>query len=457
MAADPTPATGATALLVLGMHRSGTSALAGALARLGVALGPRLLEAAPDNPLGYWEHAGVVQAHERLLHALGSSWEDPRELPQGWLAHPAARAAADEIDSLLREDFADAPLWAVKDPRLCRFLPLWLPLLARRGVQAKVLAIVREPSQVARSLAARDGIRAAHAEALWLRAAAEIAQGSDGLPRALLDFEQLMADPDAAIAQAAAQLQVQFPRAGESLRAAVAEDQRHHRREVAAGTSPAAQLHARLAGASDPWSVLVDAEAAVAQAIGPAREWLDGLVPAIARARQQQAEILAQLAETDAALERSDALSHERMLQLATMDAQLSRTQAALDAADALSRQHLDELSRSEQQLARTQRALADAEAISLQRMEENATLDAALSEAQRQCAEQLAELATLAAQLQRTEAALSETQAQSLERLAQMQALDARLGEMDAALAHATSLVTERTAERDAALARRR
>jgi hypothetical protein len=454
MAADPNPTAGATALLVLGMHRSGTSALAGALARLGVALGPRLVEAAPDNPLGYWEHAGVVQAHERLLHALGSSWEDPRELPAGWLAHSAARAAADEIDSLLGEDFADAPLWAVKDPRLCRFLPLWLPLLARRGVQAKVLAIVREPAQVARSLAARDGIRATHAELLWLRAAAEIAQGSAGLPRALLDFEQLVSDPDAAIAQAAAQLQVQFPRAGESLRAAVAEDQRHHRREAAASTSPAAQLHARLAVAPDPWAVLADAEAAVAQTLEPAREWLDSLVPAIARARQQQAEILARLAETDAGLERSDELSHERMLQLATMDAQLSRTQAALDAADALSRQHLDSLSRSEQQLAQTQGALAEAEALSLRRMEENATLDAALTQAQRQCAEQLAEVT---AQLQRTESALSETQAQSLERLAQMQALDARLAEMDAALAHATSLVAERTAERDAALARRR
>ena len=500
--AAPTPPAGATALLVLGMHRSGTSALAGALARLGVELGPRLIEAAPDNPLGYWEHAGVVEVHERLLHALCSSWEDPRELPAGWLEAPETREAERELEAIVSADFAQAKLWALKDPRLCRFLPLWLPLLARLGVQAKVLAIVREPAQVARSLAARDHIKPAHAELLWLRAASEIAEGSAGLARTLLDFEQLMADPERGLAHAAQQLQLQWPQAGDHVREAVSLAQRHQRRDGKA-KGDAAGLHARLGAAEDPWAVLAEAGGLVARAIVPARDWLDSLVPAIARARAQHADVLARLAHTDESLGRSAELSHERMLQLESMDAQLRQTQSALQSAEALSRQHLQqmrsldaqlshtqsalaeaealagqrlgELADSEARLAKTQSALAAAEALSLQRMDEVAKLDAGLADAQRQCAEQLAQLSAIAAQLDdtetqtraviteqlaqlaRTEEALAEAQALSLERLAQMQALDARLGEMDAALAHAQSLVAERTSERDAALARRR
>ena len=61
------------ALLVLGMHRSGTSAVAGALRLAGVDLGADLMAPAADNPKGFFEHAGVVAIHDRLLQALGRS------------------------------------------------------------------------------------------------------------------------------------------------------------------------------------------------------------------------------------------------------------------------------------------------------------------------------------------------------------------------------------------------
>src|SRR5580700_7972119 len=75
---------GSTALVVLGMHRSGTSALAGMLHHLGVALGNRLMPATSDNPRGYWEHAEIVAANERLLASLGWGWDDIRSLPTGF-------------------------------------------------------------------------------------------------------------------------------------------------------------------------------------------------------------------------------------------------------------------------------------------------------------------------------------------------------------------------------------
>ena len=63
-------------LVVLGMHRSGTSAFAGILDLLGVNLGTRMLETQPDNPTGFFENKYVVLANDCILETLNSSWYD---------------------------------------------------------------------------------------------------------------------------------------------------------------------------------------------------------------------------------------------------------------------------------------------------------------------------------------------------------------------------------------------
>src|SRR5580704_9217804 len=88
---------GSTALVVLGMHRSGTSALTGMLHHLGVALGEHLMPATQDNPRGYWEHSDIVAVHERLMAALGWAWDELRSLPAGFERGEAAQAARREL------------------------------------------------------------------------------------------------------------------------------------------------------------------------------------------------------------------------------------------------------------------------------------------------------------------------------------------------------------------------
>ena len=127
---------GSTALIVLGMHRSGTSALTGMLHHLGVALGEHLMPATPDNPRGYWEHSDIVSVHERLMAALGWGWDDIRSLPAGFEHGEAAQAAGRELLAIVDRDFAGAPLWGLKDPRLCRLMPLWTELFAARADRA---------------------------------------------------------------------------------------------------------------------------------------------------------------------------------------------------------------------------------------------------------------------------------------------------------------------------------
>lgn len=200
----------ATAILIAGMHRSGTSALAGALGKLGIPLGERLLEPGGDNPRGYWEHRDIVAVHERLLTALGSRWDDVRALPFDWLRSDPARQAAAAIEGLVARDFAGVPLWAVKDPRLCRLLPLWLEVLPRKNVRPVVLLMARKPSEVAASIEARNDWHSPIGEMLWLRYMTEAEAASRGLPRSVVVYDDLLEAPLSAVSRALAELELDF-------------------------------------------------------------------------------------------------------------------------------------------------------------------------------------------------------------------------------------------------------
>lgn len=224
------------ALLVLGMHRSGTSAVTGALALRGAWLGGNLMPPGPDNPKGFWEHAGVVDVHERLLDALGRSWDDPRPLPEGWLDEPATAAAREELGELLLAEFGDQPLWAIKDPRLCRLLPLWLPLLAELGFGASAVIVARDPREVAGSLWARNRWPGALSRELWLRHVSDALADSATLARYVLAYPRLLADPAGEIEALVAALRLPAPMRAEGdvarMREFISGDDRHHQAEA---------------------------------------------------------------------------------------------------------------------------------------------------------------------------------------------------------------------------------
>ena len=152
------PVSAHRAILVLGMHRSGTSVVTRVLNLLGVELGSHLMPPAADNPTGFWEHLDAVEIHDQLLADLGRSWDDFRPLPGAWLRSAAAQRAYNRILQLILSEFAGVPLWAVKDPRLCLFVPLWERALRNLGIEPRALIIVREPGEIARSLHLRNAM-----------------------------------------------------------------------------------------------------------------------------------------------------------------------------------------------------------------------------------------------------------------------------------------------------------
>ncbi|MDF1793327.1 MAG: hypothetical protein P1U88_15545, partial [Thalassobaculaceae bacterium] len=202
---------GQSALLVLGMHRSGTSALTRVVNLLGVDLGTDLMDAAEgNNERGFWEHQGVVDRHDRLLADLGMRWDDPRAMPDDWLEHPATRTAREDLESILDAEFADAPLWGVKDPRMCRLLPLWRQMLDARGVRVMTLHMLRHPLEIARSLERRDDMPRGRALMLWLRHQIEALEFSADIPQSWASFDRLMAGWKTEMARVDADLDLGF-------------------------------------------------------------------------------------------------------------------------------------------------------------------------------------------------------------------------------------------------------
>jgi hypothetical protein len=182
------------ALLVLGMHRSGTSAFTGLLIQLG-AQGPRtLMQPDEHNPLGFWESDAFCAFHERLLHAAGTAWDGWTRFTPNDLGTETAAQFADGFRALLQREFGDAPLFVVKDPRICRFVPFWLRNLAEADITPAAIITVRSPLEVAQSLAARNGFLLEQSLLLWLRHMLDAEFETRTINRSVVRYRDLLED-----------------------------------------------------------------------------------------------------------------------------------------------------------------------------------------------------------------------------------------------------------------------
>ncbi|HEX5210184.1 MAG TPA: sulfotransferase [Pseudolabrys sp.] len=316
------------AIIVLGMHRSGTSALAGTLAKLGVRLPARLLPENEYNPKGYFEPGQIVAIHDRLLAAAGLSWSSIAGLPKTWFGSDEARACAAELAEAVRQDYADAPLFVVKDPRMCRLMPLWRTVLDEVGAQARFVMPLRHPDEVARSLQRRDGLPLAQGYLLWLCHVLEAERETRNAPRVFVHFHDLLSDPMQTAEAVAVRL------IGKSL--AAGED---GAREIAALIDPALRHEIAQPGellepaALRPW--LMDAYEAFAALIGnPTDQQAMRKLDQVSAAFEPAAELFAPLvAASDAkiaSLVRSSATLDETNARLTQTVSELNGTVSVL-------------------------------------------------------------------------------------------------------------------------------
>lgn len=257
------PATGDRHAVVVGMHRSGTSAVAHTLAELGLLLPQTsdIIGAGPTNERGHWEARALVKFDEWVLHHLGGSWSAPPDPDPGWeaSADPDTAALRRQASQLAAVTLARAPV-VLKDPRLSLTLPLWRAVLDH---QPCAVLVLRDPVDVARSLERRDGFPISLGLAVWDRYVRQATQVVAGLPVFVLPYAAALEEPDRwveALADFLDACSIRVPPARRHRAAAVlSPDLRHHRADTRPDTSLAPRhrellrLLEPLAGPHERW------------------------------------------------------------------------------------------------------------------------------------------------------------------------------------------------------------
>lgn len=163
---------------VVGMHRSGTSCLAGCLEDLGLNLG-EVNTAAPHNLKGNRENTRLWPVHDAVLARVGAAWDRPPTEPVAW--------TRDEIATLraVLDDYSDLPApWGFKDPRATLLLDGWFEVLP----DLKLVGSIRHPLAVAGSLSARNGFDLDTSLGLWTAYNTAMLRWSDRL-QAVIDYD----------------------------------------------------------------------------------------------------------------------------------------------------------------------------------------------------------------------------------------------------------------------------
>jgi hypothetical protein len=211
------------AIIVAGMHRSGTSALTRVINLLGADLASDLVPAGIGNAQGQWESRAALALHSRMLGELGYDVLSPIDFPHRWLESAAAQAWTGEIAALIAQEYAGAPLFVVKDPRIVLFLPLWSAALRQLAIAPHFVIPFRHPLQVAASLERRERrfargttLPPQHGIAAWLRHVLAAERFSRGHRRAFVAFERLLADWRGELARIGRQLDIVWPRMDEA-------------------------------------------------------------------------------------------------------------------------------------------------------------------------------------------------------------------------------------------------
>jgi hypothetical protein len=203
--------SGRRALLVLGMHRSGTSLLACLLNRVGAALPPDVLGPGPGNPLGHWEPKNLVEINDHVFYALKRRWDDALAIDRSWFHSVCAADLIRRIQGQIRDDYGQSKLLLIKDPRICRLLPLYLVALQNLDVEPLIILQVRPAEQVIQSLARRDGLAPELSALLWARSILEAERYSRDYSRVWMTFDNILTVPDAALDRISQQLGVRWP------------------------------------------------------------------------------------------------------------------------------------------------------------------------------------------------------------------------------------------------------
>jgi len=218
--------SGRPIVVVLGMHRAGTSLTAQLLGLLGVRLGEDLIPGREENPLGFFEHAGLVEQVKQAEEILDRRPFRPAGLlpfPPGWAEREALQPIRDRLREIVAAEVDKAQVdkagadkagaeavFGFKDPRTSRFLPLWRQVFETLELTPRYVLALRDPAAVMRSNIARTSLTPEEAQLIWAWHYVDALRYAGDEIVAVIEYERWHSEPLEQAAEVAAALDLPF-------------------------------------------------------------------------------------------------------------------------------------------------------------------------------------------------------------------------------------------------------
>jgi len=457
---SPTTDASRRALVVVGMHRSGTSAMTRMLSLLGAALPNDLMESHPDNPEGFWEPQSVADLNDEILHSLDSEWDDvfafrPRPYLSNFDTLFVARAAG-----VLESEFNGSEVIALKDPRVSVLTAFWDRALRSAGYAPNYIIVVRNPLEVAESLRVRNSFPREKSLLLWSSYMLAAERDTRALSRIFVSYDDLMRDWRGVRTRLETATGFPFPRdtaaAGIEIDRFLNPTLRHHvstgdelfgREDVPEHVKTLYRLFSQACGSRNSSRDVIDYEAV--DAIRAELSKIESMVgPLVADLRTQTRTL-----EKDITSARESQLAADGRAQQLAEELVTERTRAAEALADnererdALAGEIAALNARVSEDTERNQSQLAEIEA-----------LNARLSQETEQSRSQLAEIGKLRGAVSLRESELRQRQEEIEQTLANLQQANSKIQSLEVDLAAAERRVeAEQEISRDRAELQRR
>lgn len=197
-------------IVVIGMHRTGTSLITRALKVLGVNLGENLLPAMAEvNAKGFWEDADINKLNIQILHSLQTDWDGLSPITNENLLQLNQQGYFLKAVDLLRFKMKDISFFGLKDPRIVKLLPFWDSVFSHCGYDVNYVMTIRHPLSVVRSLQKRDAIDVEKAYFLWFTHVVYALPFAMAKNAPLIDYDLFMDQPSAGLNKLASNLSLQ--------------------------------------------------------------------------------------------------------------------------------------------------------------------------------------------------------------------------------------------------------
>jgi len=179
-------------IIVLGMHRSGTSMVTGLINSMGAYFGNSRIDigANEENPKGFWERRDVRDINDEILKMANADWNRLSKLDFLRITNDQRKQINTSIKKIILELDAHRP-WVIKEPRLCMTFPYWKPFLDK----PLIVFIHRDPIQIAQSLQTRNNFPINHGISLWEEYIESAFHSVKDIPKIILYHRDFYEDP----------------------------------------------------------------------------------------------------------------------------------------------------------------------------------------------------------------------------------------------------------------------